>query len=289
MARTAAKTGAGPTATVAIEQHFPEAQRILSDPLAPAILPFGIRAFVALTKLAWLRDWMVRASEKAVPGIWGGMMCRKRYIDETLTEVAGQIEAVVNLGAGFDTRAYRLPALAEMPVWEVDQPENIAPKRARLLKLFGSVPKHVKLVAIDFDREELGVALARQGYTPDKRTFFIWEGVTQYLSEAGVRATFDLLAKAAPGSWLAFTYVRKDFLDGEHMYGQQRLYEKYVARDKIWLFGLDPDGVADFLKPYGWRVVEQLGYEDLAERYVKPTGRVLASTPIERMVYAEKM
>ena len=40
---------------------------------------------------------------------------------------------------------------------------------------------------------------------------------------------------------------------------------------------------------YGWHVVEHLGYEELAERYVKPTGRELASTPIERMVYAEKL
>ena len=45
----------------------------------------------------------------------------------------------------------------------------------------------------------------------------------------------------------------------------------------------------DFLGGYGWRVVEHLGYEELAERYVKTTGRELASTPIERMVYAEKV
>jgi len=37
------------------------------------------------------------------------------------------------------------------------------------------------------------------------------------------------------------------------------------------------------------RVLEHLGYEELAERYVKPTGRKLVSTPLERMVYAEKL
>jgi hypothetical protein len=36
-------------------------------------------------------------------------------------------------------------------------------------------------------------------------------------------------------------------------------------------------------------VVEHLGYEELAERYVKPTGRKLASSPIERMVCAKKL
>jgi methyltransferase (TIGR00027 family) len=288
MTQAAARTGVGPTVTVAVEQHFPEDQRILEDKLAYSILPFSMRTFVHLTRLAFVRDWMVRAAEKSAPGIWGGLMCRKRYIDEKLIESVAQIDAVLDLGAGFDTRAYRLPALADMPVWEVDQPENIGPKQARLRKLFGEVPTHVKLVPIDFDREELDAVLASHGYPADRRMFFIWEAVSQYLTETGIRTTFDFLAKAARGSRLAFTYVRKDFLDGQVMYGQEHLYKQYVVRGKIWLFGMDPEGVVNFLEPYGWRVIEHLGYEELAERYVKPTGRELASTPIERMVYAVK-
>jgi O-methyltransferase involved in polyketide biosynthesis len=52
---------------------------------------------------------------------------------------------------------------------------------------------------------------------------------------------------------------------------------------------MDPEDVADFLGVYGWRLLEQLGYEELAERYVKPTGRKLVSMALERMVYAEKL
>jgi hypothetical protein len=47
--------------------------------------------------------------------------------------------------------------------------------------------------------------------------------------------------------------------------------------------------VQDLLAPAGWRVIEHIGYEDLAERYVAPTGRRLASTAVERMVFAEKL
>ncbi len=47
--------------------------------------------------------------------------------------------------------------------------------------------------------------------------------------------------------------------------------------------------MADFLGVYGWRVLEHLGYEGLAERYVKPTGRKLVSLALERVVYAEKL
>ena len=288
MTQAAARTGVGPTATVAMEQYFPEGQRIIEDDLAYSILPSSMCAFVQLTRLAFIREWMVGVSEKSAPGIWGGLMCRKRYIDEKLIESADRIDAVVDLGAGFDTRAYRLNVLTDMPVWEVDQPENILLKQVRLRKLFGGVPAYVRLVPIDFDNEELDAVLALHGYLADRRTFFIWEAVTQYLTEVGIEKSLDFFARAAPGSRLAFTYVRKDFIDGQVMYGQERLYKQYVIKDKTWLFGLHPEEVSSLLGTYGWRVVEHLGYEELAARFVKPTGRELATTPLERMVYAEK-
>jgi methyltransferase (TIGR00027 family) len=186
-------------------------------------------------------------------------------------------------------RAYRLSALAKVPVWEVDLPENIDAKRSRLRKVFGEVPAHVTLVPIDFNHEELGGVLASHGYAADTKTFFIWEAVTQYLTEAGNRATFDFLVKAPAGSRLAFTYIRKDFIDGKVFYGQEYLYKRMVLKDKAWFFGMDPEDMADFLGGYGWRVLEHLSYEELAERYVKPTGRKLESMALERMVYAEKL
>lgn len=289
MAKAAAKTGVSPTALIAIEQYFPEKQRIIEDNLACRILPFGVRALVWLTRSNWVRSWLIHETEKDSPGIWGSLVCRKRYIDEKLIDSSNQIEEVVNLGAGFDTRAYRLPALYDIPVWEVDQLENIKVKQSRLCKVFGKIPSHIKLVAIDLDLEDPGTILESYGYSTDKRTFFILEALTQYLTEKGIRTTFDFLAKSARGSRLTFTYIRKDFLDGRAMYGWEKLHKKYVVKDKIWLFGMDPNAWPNFLKEYGWQAIEDVGYDEMAEKYIKPTGRILASTPIERMVYAEKL
>lgn len=289
MSKAAANTGLGPIAVVAIEQYFPEKQRIFEDKLAHQILPSGMRIFVQLMRPESIRVWMIRLSEKDAPGIWGAMMCRKRYIDEKLIESVSQINSVVNLGSGFDTRAYRLPALSDMPVWEVDQHKNILLKQARLYKIFGAIPSHVRLVSIDFDCEELDMALASQDYSIDKRTFFILEAVTQYLTETGIKKIFDFLARAASGSHLAFSYVRKDFINGKNMYGWEKGYKKYVVKDKLWIFGMDPEDWPDFLGEYGWKVVEDIGYKELTERYITPTGRILDSTPLERIVYAEKL
>ncbi|GAF86954.1 unnamed protein product, partial [marine sediment metagenome] len=82
---------------------------------------------------------------------------------------------------------------------------------------------------------------------------------------------------------------RKDFVDGRAIRGWEKAYRRFVVKDKIWLFGMNPEAWPGFLREYGWQVVEDIGYEELVERYVKPTGRELASLPIERVAYAEKL
>jgi len=73
------------------------------------------------------------------------------------------------------------------------------------------------------------------------------------------------------------------------MYGWENACKKYVVKDKMWVYGMNPENLTGFLDSYGWRVLEHLGYDELAERYVKPTRRVLSSTPVERIVFAEKL
>ena len=46
--------------------------------------------------------------ERKVPGVRGGILCRKRFIEESLKVALDRgIHTVVILGAGFDTLAYR--------------------------------------------------------------------------------------------------------------------------------------------------------------------------------------
>ena len=51
-------------------------------------------------------------------------MARKRYIDDIVTEAAaGSVEAVVNLGAGYDSRAYRFKdTMPKARFFEIDLP-----------------------------------------------------------------------------------------------------------------------------------------------------------------------
>jgi len=288
----AAETGLAPAFIVAIEQNFPDDLRIIQDDLTARILPFYLRLFIGLARITAIRDWLVRAIDKQVRGIWSGLLCRKCYIRDKLTlsiTEPNSFGAVVNLGAGYDALLYRLTALDNIPAWEVDQSTNIKSKRRGLLRALGQVPKHISLVPINFVTQELSAVLSEYGYRVSRKTFFICEAVLQYLTEETVRKTFGFLSHSPPGSRMAFTYVLKDFIDGKNMHGEENFFERIVEKEKLWHFGLNPNEVADFLDEYGWRLIEDVGYEELCERYVMPTGRNLPFMTIERMVYAEKV
>ncbi|MDT5241640.1 MAG: hypothetical protein QOG79_3574 [Mycobacterium sp.] len=273
----------------AIEHHEPPDRRLVDDDLAASFLPKPLRALVRATRFRPVRRAVIAASERSGPGLWANVSCRKSYIDDNLAESLPAVDAVVILGAGLDTRPYRLARLGDVPVFEVDLPVNIARKRAVVSRVFGAVPPSVRLVSVDFERDDLMATLASYGYRVDSPTFFIWEGVTQYLTADAVRATFDQLAQAASGSRLDFTYVRRDFIDGVNLYGAPVLYRRFRERSQVWKFGLLPGDIDGFLAEYGWRLIEQAGPDELMDRYVRPAGRDLTASQIEWSVYAEKI
>ena len=287
----AAKTGNQPTLIVAIEQNFPQEERIINDTLAPKLYSGADRFWIQLTKISVFRNLIVGLTEKLLPGGWSCFLVRKRYIDEHLLEAVGnrEVEAVVNLGAGFDTRLYRFEALRNIPCWEVDQPINIAAKESVLKSALKTVPENVTLTGINFVEQEIGELLKQSGYQAGAKTFFVWEAVSQYLNDAAVKKVFDFFAKAPAGSQLVFTYIPRDFIDGTNLYNQEKFYKRVVLKDKIWQFGFDPTTLGELLGRIGWKLVKDLGYTELSDRYVKPTGRNLGVLQIERVVYAEKV
>jgi len=241
MTNPAAGTAYGPMSIVAAEQYYSPDRRVVQDELAFRLLPSGLQVFTKLARWSPFKTLVFKISEKRARGVWGSVLCRKRYIDDNLREAAqAGIQSVVNLGAGMDTRAYRSSVLGVIPVFEVDLPENIAYKREKVRELFGKIPANVSLVPVDFDSQDLESCLASQGFQAGKKSFFIWEAVTQYLSEEGVRKTMKFLSKAGRGSRLVFTYIRDDFIHGTVRYGLDALYGAYRGENPIWHFGLDP-------------------------------------------------
>ena len=283
-----AQTAFGPILLSAIEHHEPPDRRLVDDDLAASFLPTGLRLLAGLTRVGVLRRTLLAGMDRSGPGVWASILCRKRYIDERLSDPINEFDTVVLLGAGGDTRAYRIARHSELPVFEVDQQINIDRKAAVVQRVLGAVPSSVHLVPVDFETEDLMSVLETHGYNASSRTFFIWEGVTQYLTPEAVHATLRQLSRAATGSRLIFTYIRQDFIDGTQLYGADATYRQFRQRSQLWKSGLVPEEVGELVAEYGWRLVEQAGPSYFRDTYIRPTGRELSASPIEWTALAER-
>lgn len=284
----AAQTALGPMVLAAIEHNESPGRRLVDDDLAESFLPARWRWLVRSARAGAVRRALTGASERSGPGLWASIACRKRFIDERLSDPLNDVDTVVVLGAGLDTRACRIARHSDMPVFEVDQHVNTERKAAVIERVLGATPPSVRLVPLDFETEALMPALQAAGYRRDDRTFFIWEGVTQYLRPEAVRSTLDQLRDAAPGSRLVFTYIRQDFVDGTDLHGAEALYRRFRQRRQVWRSGLVREDVGELLDEYGWRLVEQAGPSYFRDTYIRPTGRTLTASPLEWTALAER-
>ncbi len=282
-------TGYGPALIRAMENLLPEDKRLFDDPYSEKFLSPFYKFFVILMRSPKILNFLIKIREKLTPGIIGGLICRTRYIDDVLNNAIREgVGTVVNLGAGMDTRAFRIPGIENIQYFELDFPELQKVKRAYIDKNIGEIPSNVFWVPIDFNRQDFGEELKKAGYTSSSRTLFIWEGVTQYISKEAVDNTLKYIAQASTGSRIVFTYVLASFIDGSYIPdGLNSLY-KFALKKKnpLWFCGFDPAEMREYLSKYSLSLIEDVGYEEYLERYIKPKGRDLTVMEIERTVLA---
>jgi methyltransferase (TIGR00027 family) len=260
----------------ALESTRPPATRLFDDPFARRFLGVPFRLVLALARLPGGLAAITALIEARWGGPFGSGVCRTRFIDDAVVAALGRgVAQIVILGAGFDARAYRIAGIERARVFEVDHPATQASKKERLAPILGSLPPHVTFVAIDFDRERLDDVMARAGLRADASTFFLWEGVTNYLSAEAVDATVRCIARAAaPGSELLFTYVHRGILDGSVGFEGAHAGTATVRRaGEPFTFGLEPAAVPAYLAARGLELVEDVGAPEYRARYLRPLGR----------------
>ena len=227
--------------------------------------------------------------EKSTPGVIGGILCRTRYIDDVSNNAIKEgVGAVVNLGAGMDTRAFRIPGIENIKYFELDSPEILKAKSSNINRNIGELPSNITFVPVDFNSQDPGEELRKAGYNLSSKTFFIWEGVTQYISKEAIDNTLKYVAQAPTGSKIVFTYVLDSFVDGSYIPdGLNTLYNKLLkGKNPLWFCGFNPAEIREYLSQYSLHTIEDISSEEFIERYIKPKGRDLAVMEIERTVLA---
>ncbi len=162
------------------------------------------------------QDFQEAMNDPDVFGFTWLMLVRTRFIDEMMERAlrSGATQLVI-LGAGFDTRAHRFAELLrDVPVIEIDYGTTQEYKKRRVEVVLGGTPGNVVYAPIDFARESLGEVLRRAGFEPDRKTYYICEGVSMYVPEEGMKETLRAIAaESAPGSVLLMEYLNRDGLE----------------------------------------------------------------------------
>lgn len=215
-----------------------------------------------------------RDIDRRLPGALLLHHVRTRLFDElTRSAVESGASQVVVLGAGADSRAYRLPELRDVCVFEVDHPETGSWKQVRVRRMLGHPAEHVRYVPIDFGSEPLASALARAGFDATQRTFFLWEGVIMYLPLEAVDAVLSLVARSVAGSAVAFDYVYADAIAHPARFDGAQAHIKFTAaRGEPFTCGLSrkEDDLASFLATRGLELAQSWHHRELRALYPGP-------------------
>jgi methyltransferase (TIGR00027 family) len=192
----------------ALESLKPEGERVCYD-------PYAIR-FLSQQNLMFLEMASSNPSRTPFPGVHNSLSARVRYFDDFVKKFIDEgLEQLVILGAGYDTRAYRIEGLkGKVRVFEVDHPGTQKVKMEKIEDIFGSLPDHVEYVSVDLESEDFGQRLIEKGYKKFQKTVFIMEGLIYYLPPKTVDEMLSFIAgKSGAGSAIVFDYVHESSIN----------------------------------------------------------------------------
>jgi methyltransferase (TIGR00027 family) len=252
--------------------HARRPLRDFSDPFALQLLPPDCAATVERILRGALprgpRDLRLGLIAEAMVKL---MASRTVEIDDGLRAMPPGSQVVI-VGAGLDSRAYRLRELSGSVLFEVDHPATQAFKRERAAGLNACV-RELRQVAVDLSCEPLAPTLARAGHSTDVPTAWVFEGVISYLTRAEVESSIEAMAsRSAVGSRLLATY-------NEPRRSRKLLTAAFIARTgephRAWFM---PPEMKQLLEERGFAVLSD---RDGVERSVRAGGQ---PSPIERFI-----
>jgi len=197
---------------------------------------------------------MVRAMQAINPSIRRAITLRARFMDDYSREcLQNGFEQVVLLGAGYDSRYLRIPEMRCVRVFELDLGSTQKIKKTLTCQLLGRLPAHVTYVALDFSKDSVVAKLLQAGFRRDRKTLFIWEGVTLFLNEDIIAETLGQLAGLGPGNRVVFDFIPQELVDDETDYqGNRQLLNLCASIKEPLTFGCHPQRMKTILHSIGF-------------------------------------
>ncbi|WP_225727414.1 MULTISPECIES: SAM-dependent methyltransferase [unclassified Nocardia] len=254
-----AMTAVGVAVIRARESERPD--RLYDDPLAREFVE-AARAGFAETE-GGVDRWS--RIEAVADAFYTGRSVAVRLVDDAVRAgIESGCRQVVLIGAGLDTRAFRMPLPAGTRWFEIDLPELFAFKEP-VLAAAGAVPGCVRAVIAQDLRGDWAKPLREQGFRPDEPTQWVDEGAIPYLlHEDALRVVTTITELSAPGSRFGVARLKVDPNQPHY-----RELAELVGGDPEWTpHGLGP-GAEDWLREHGWRT-EFRGWDEMVAELDRP-------------------
>jgi methyltransferase (TIGR00027 family) len=189
--------------------------------------------------------------------ITNAIALRTRLIDEQIEKLVytKNIDTVVNLAAGLDTRPYRLNLPASLRWIEIDFGEILTEKEQKLIQAKPVCSlERIKLDITDIpERKRLFTEITKNS----KQALVITEGLLSYLPESQVASIATDIYEQSKLNWWLFELESANTLQNYDKIYARRIFDQYFASGNKTLLFAPTEGIGFFQK-FGWRVAESL-------------------------------
>lgn len=212
--------------------------------------------------LAWLAKSDSDPSSNYRLGSFPYLEVRTRFFDDWLLNSVREARAtqVVLLGAGMDTRAFRLTWPQDLELYEIDSPELFSIKERRLQSVGASPSCGRVVVTSDLTSKGWTRRVVDAGLSKDLPTTWLAEGLFQYLTASQVRGILSSAASVSPrGSRLGAEVISKRYFSSA---SNRRRLQRRRLRGASWKFGIDDP--VPFFRAEGWEIDETVRAVDAA-------------------------
>lgn len=271
------------------EIHLPENERVFQDPYAEHIFPDEVRKLFQSSA-------QVKAEldkyERMMPGVNGAIVARIKFFDDKLTDLmAHGLKLLVIIGAGYDTKSYRIRCVEEnLKVFEVDHPVTQAVKIEKVKEIFHALPAHVIYVPFVFGESSLAENHTEQGYNQKIKTLFIIEGLLMYIPPSAAKGLLSFTAEASgPEIAMVADYFDTTVVESSSPLTEAKVLRQFVESEGASLkFGIEPGKGEAFFKQFGFRQVHCAPAPAYKDRFFKNESSKRTVSPMFNFVFATK-
>jgi len=218
------------------------------------------------------KGWQERPDMKYTKRLRASIVARARFIEDIAKEqIEKGTKQYVLLGAGLDSFAQRNMAISsQVEIYEIDQPGTLAWKEKKLIENGYKIPGNLHFVPVDFETSPWWAELLSKGFNIRQKTFVSCTGVTLYLTKGAIKETLKKMASLASGSTIAIAfYLPLEQLNEEDKPLLEMSIKGAAASGTPFLSFYPVDEVAKLAEETGFKEIQTVSSQDMAERYFK--------------------